>query len=143
LPPLIEILPSLHGYDVLALSNDTSHRLVTQWSPEALAQGFKEAGICIIPTKKDNHGLAKGPNRMVDAIRQGLYCVAHPLESYEPYGMWLGDIREGVEWALDNPRLARRAVKKAQKLIREMHDPEKIAHQWDKAFERAMNKQVV
>jgi len=143
LKPLLEVLPSLHGYDVLALCNDTSHPIVTEWSHENLAEGFKEAGICIIPTKQDNHGQAKGPNRMVDAIRQGLYCVAGPLKAYEPYGMWQGDIADGVRWALENPRLAVRAVKKAQKLIREMHDPEKIARQWEAVFERTATKQAV
>lgn len=140
LQPLIDILPSLEGYDVLALCDNTSHPLVTEWSHEGLAEGFREAGICIIPTKQDNHGQAKGPNRMVDAIRQGLYCVAGPLRSYEPYGMWQGNIADGVRWALDNPRAAQRAVKKAQKLIRELHDPEKIAKQWETAFERAITR---
>ena len=145
LPPLLELVNrgDLHGYDVMALCNDTRHPLVQPWSHEALEQGFKEAGICIIPTKVDNHGKGKGPNRMVDAIRQGLYVVASPHRAYEGYGMWLGEIKAGVEWALENPRLAQKAVKKAQKIVRENHDPLKIAKQWEAVFERAAVKQAV
>jgi hypothetical protein len=145
LPPLLECVNrgDLHGYDLLALGPPGKHSILTDWSQEAQAQGFSEAGMVILPTKTDNHGKGKGPNRMVDAIRQGLYVVATPLRSYAPYGMWQGDIKAGIEWALENPRLATRAVKKAQKIVRTFHDPEHIARQWAEVLSRAAVKTVV
>jgi hypothetical protein len=45
--------------------------------------------------------------------------------------MWHGDIKEGVEWEIDHPKEAKRAVAKAQKMIEKMYSPAKLGRDWE------------
>jgi hypothetical protein len=132
-PALMKELERLDDYKILAITDPSVHRQVTPYSQEAMAEGFASAGIVILPQAKEG----KSPNRMVEAIRQGLYVVATPQESYEPYGMWLGDIKEGIEWALGNPQKAKKAVKRAQDIVRNLNSPETVADDWEAVFTKS------
>lgn len=132
-PAFLKEAERLEGYQVIALTDPGVHPGVTEWSMENMAAGFQSAGLVILPQSKEG----KSPNRMVEAIRQGLYVVASPQESYELYGMWLGDIKEGIEWAIGNPQKAKKAVKRAQDIVRNLNSPETVADDWEAVFNRS------
>jgi hypothetical protein len=127
---LLEVLPKLHGYNILCVGDSSHDSRIVQWSWEAMAQGFKEAGLALLPHPK----VGNSPDRVVDAIRNGLYVISTPWPEAEHLGMWHGDVKEGVEWALDNQQKAKKAVKKAQLLVAERYSPEKIARDWETIF---------
>lgn len=126
---LLEELPALHGYQILCVGEPVDPRIV-EWSWEAMEQGFKEAGLMILPNPKPGNGIG----RVVNAIRNGLYVVSSPWPEAEHLGMWHGKIKDGVDWAIEHPKEAKRAVFKAQKMIEKMYSPEKIGRDWEAVF---------
>lgn len=127
---LIAHRDAFEGRKILVMSNFEG---CIQWSHEGMLKGLDWCDVVPIPVAEDAQ--AKSPNRMVEAIRQGRYVVANPLPAYAVYGMWQGDLKEGLEWVDDNPDLALEAVRKAQKIVEEKHSPKVIAAQWLKVFQ--------
>ena len=44
--------------------------------------------------------------------------------------IWMGDVDEGIKWALDNKLKAKLMIKKGQDFIRPIYSPQVIAKQW-------------
>jgi hypothetical protein len=105
---------------------------VTQWSPENMDQAFDRAGLVIIPTGKS---MAKSGNRAIESIRRGLFVVAGYLPAYSDLGIYVGNIGDGVKWALDHQDEALSRIKRSQAYIRDEYSPERIAQSWLKALE--------
>jgi hypothetical protein len=116
---------SLNGYQLGVLTG-------AQWSYENMLKGFSLTDIVIIPTNPKKQ--YKSPNRMVESIRQGHYVVAGPMPAYEGYGMWIGDIHEGIDWAINHPEEVQSAILDAQDIVREKHSPTVIGAQWETLF---------
>jgi len=143
---LLAVLPRLNGcrVGVITLAEAVKkagiNLPVVDWSPETMAAGFAAADMVIIPV--DLHKprkLGKSTNRMVEAIRQGLFVVASPLPAYQQFAewMWLGDIREGVDWARAHPDEVLDRIAKAQAYVREKFSPDTIATKWLEVFNEA------
>lgn len=128
---LMERRDAFEGRDTLVMSN---YKGCIPWSHEGMLKGFDWCDAVPIPVAQDEKSQAKSPNRMVEAIRQGRYVVASPMPAYEGYGMWQGDIKEGLEWVDDNPDLALQAVREAQQIVEAKHSPQVIAAQWLEVF---------
>lgn len=128
---LIACRPDFGGRTMMVMSN---YKDCVPWSMDGMLKGFDLCDVVPIPVGSDAKSQAKSPNRMVEAIRQGRYVVANPLPSYAPYGMWQGDLKEGLEWVDDNPDLALEAVRNAQSIVEEKHNPRVIAAQWLEVF---------
>lgn len=128
---LLDRRPSFTGRQIRVISNWPGCR---PWSHEGMLEWFEWCDVVPIPVQQTDKAQAKSPNRMVEAIRQGRYVVAEPLPSYQPYGMWSGDLKEGLEWVDTHPEEALEAVRNAQRIVREKHSPEVIAQQWIKVF---------
>jgi hypothetical protein len=120
-------LPALHGYQILLVGDSSLDPRVVQWSWETMEEGFRTAGMVILPHPKPGNGI----NRVIQSVRNGLYVVSSPWPEAEHLGMWHGDIKEGVEWAIDHPKEAKRAVAKAQKMIEKMYSPAKLGRDWE------------
>ncbi|HEY1326263.1 MAG TPA: hypothetical protein VGI14_04950 [Casimicrobiaceae bacterium] len=78
-------------------------------------------------------------NRPVKAIRAGRFVVA-PEDSPSSWKdlrdyMWMGDVREGIDWALNNREDACSKIRAGQKYIAERFNPTKIAAQWTAVFD--------
>lgn len=129
---LMENREAFEGRELQIVSN---YQGCHPWSWENMLKGFDWCDVVPIPVLQDEKNQAKSPNRMVEAIRQGRYVVANPLPAYEGYGMWQGDLKEGLQWVDDNPDYALEAVRKAQQIVEEKHAPNIIAAQWLKVFE--------
>jgi hypothetical protein len=131
LPGLGDEIPRLTDRQVLVVSSlPSAGAKFMEWSREAMFRAFVWADVVIIPVGQTEKKKAKSPNRLVEAVRNGKYVVHNPLKAYEGYGMWSGDIREGLEWADDHPEEVLQAVLKAQELIEQKHSPEAVGKQW-------------
>ena len=92
--------------------------------------------MVIIPT---GVSAAKSGNRLIEAVRAGKFVVAEPLPAYEEFAewMWVGDLREGVEWALGNEKECLKRVRKAQKYVQKHYSMEVIGPKWLEAVKKA------
>jgi hypothetical protein len=121
-------VPNLLDYAMCVVSTPVQDG-ITPWSPEVQKKALEHCAIVILPTGKSP---CKSANRMVEAIRAGKFVCANPLPAYEefsPYA-WIGDIREGVDWAYANQAKALEMVRKGQLYIKTRYSPEIIGRQW-------------
>lgn len=97
------------------------------WSIETMEREFFAADIVIVPKTEDY----KSPNRTVESIRQGCFVVAEQHPSLKDFpGIWIGDIKEGIEWATKNQQEARNRTLEAQHYIRNKFSPQTQANAW-------------
>lgn len=104
---------------------------VTQWTPESMNSAFDRAGLVIIPTGKS---MAKSGNRAIESLRRGLFVVAGYLPAYADLGIYIGDIHDGIAWAMAHPEDARHRVAMAQNYISREYSPERIGELWKQAL---------
>jgi hypothetical protein len=135
LDPLFEL--DLSGYDLAVVTNKNEDWCLP-WSHENMRKGLEWCDVVIIPVKQETQKasyLAKSPNRMTEAINAGRFVVANDMPAYRDYGMYLGDIKEGLEWIRNNPNDSEQRLIKAQSLVLERHSPRVIAAQWESLFD--------
>lgn len=128
LPDLEREMPSLHGLKLAVVTNAPGY---AQWSPGMMDEAFNRAGLVVIPTGKS---LAKSGNRAIEAIRRGLFVVANPLPAYQDLGIWTGNIREGVDWALSHRAEVIKRIKGAQDYVKHEYSPARIGKLWKQAL---------
>lgn len=121
-------VPNLKGYKLAVVSKAVVPG-ITPWSPQTCQDALDNCAVVILPTGRSP---CKSANRMIEAIRRGKFVVANPLPAYaefEPF-MWIGDIREGVDWAIENEGEILDRVKAAQDYVRDKYSPETIGKMW-------------
>lgn len=111
----------------LEIVSNVKHESVTEWSPEAMDAAYDRAGLVLIPTAENS---AKSGNRAVDCIRRGIYPIAGPLEAYSDLGIWQGDIKDGIAWALSHRAEVLMRIKHAQTYVKHEYSPQKIGRKW-------------
>lgn len=111
------------------------------WSKANMLNAFAWADVVVLPVGEGETKLVKSANRMVEAIRQGKFVVANPLPSYEGFGMFLGDIHEGLEWFRKNLDEAKHRVASAQLRVEQMHNPRRIGLMWKEVIHGALDVQ--
>jgi hypothetical protein len=132
LPALQNELRRLQTYNLMAVSEAPG---ALPWSYQNMLRGFSQCDAVILPIEDKPKKMVKSPNRMVESIRQGRFVVANKMPAYEPYGMWQGDILQGLEFASRDPAGALEMVKNAQEIVEELHAPYIVAQQWKGVFE--------
>ena len=111
------IKPDLKEYDLRIVSNIPGS---IPWSMETMRQEFQRADIVVIPKTEDY----KSANRAVEAIRQGCFVVAEPHPALDDIpGIWLGNIKDGIEWASQHQNEANQRTKQAQMALLERFSP--------------------
>lgn len=131
-PALRAELDRLPEYRVLAISDAPG---TVPWSMGNMLIGFGGCDAVILPIEDKPKKMCKSPNRMVESIRQGRYVVANPMPAYAPYGMWMGDIRQGLEFMARDPEGALESVRMAQEIVEELHAPAVVGKRWKEVFE--------
>ena len=135
-PSLQKILPELEAYTLRIVSNIPG---TIPWSPEIMPGEFAQADIVIIPETQ----AYKSPNRAVESIRQGCFVVAEPHPSLNDIpGIWVGNIKEGIEWARQNPQLANERILIAQEWT-ERISPERVGNVWKMLIQELSSTLVV
>lgn len=126
----------LEGYWIQVISQPNAIIPCVPWSMSAMLKGLDECDVVIIPQENTKANRCKGANRMVEAIRAGRFVVANEMPAYKQFSEWmyLGDIREGIEWTEQNKSEVKDRMEMAQKYVRETFSPEKISHQWQSAL---------
>lgn len=99
------------------------------WSREKQLDALDRCAAVLIPTGKS---MAKSANRLIESVRNGRFVIAGYMPAHDEFGewMWVGDIREGVEWLKEYPRQAVNDVADCQSYIREHYSPEVIGRLW-------------
>ena len=123
------------------LSEDIK-KLIIPWSPTAVDKGLKSCAIVIIPT---GMSAAKSANRLIESVRAGKFVVCEPLPAYEEFSdwLWVGDLREGVEWAMQNEGECLKRVKDCQRYIKKNYSLEKVGKKWLEVVKKAYPWQQV
>lgn len=132
-PLLFEIESgALEGYWLQVISNPNALIPTIPWSMEAMKKGLDECDIIIIPQINDRKNRCKGANRMVEAIRSGRFVIASDMPSHEQFKefMYIGDLREGLQWVRNNKTEIKDRVRQAQKYVAMKFNPSEIAYQW-------------
>lgn len=124
LASLRRVIGDLQDFDVLVVSNALGAR---PWSPETMDEAWTWADCVILPAT----ATYKSANRAVDSIRRGCFVVAepHPAVLALP-GIWIGNIREGVSWAVSNWSEANRWTRRAQGYVGRRYAPATLASAW-------------
>jgi hypothetical protein len=128
---LSDLMPWIEGIDNLEVVTGPQVPGTTPWTPENMDRAFDRAGLVIIPTGKS---MAKSGNRAIESIRRGLFVVAGYLPAYADLGVYIGNIHDGIRWALDHPEEALARVKASQAYVAKEYSPERIGLQWLKAL---------
>jgi uncharacterized Rossmann fold enzyme len=124
---LERITPDLEGYPLRVVSNFDG---AIPWSHKTMLEEFAKADIVVIPKTEDY----KSPNRAIEAIRQGCYVVAEAHPSLEKFPIWLGDIKEGIEWT--KSQNMNELISKAQKFVTAEFSPKILIDKWKIATKR-------
>jgi hypothetical protein len=127
----------LSGYDLAIITNKHADWCLS-WSHVNMQKGLAWCDAVIIPVKKETekaNWMAKSPNRMTEAINAGRFVVANDMPAYRGYGMYLGDILEGLEWIKKNQEECSRQLENSQKVVTKLHAPQVIASQWEAVFD--------
>ncbi len=101
-----------------------------EYSPEALRKAMTESNIAIFPTTKGHE--YKSPNRVINALRMGLFpvCDRHPSYTEFKRFVWQSNIGTGLVWAREFQSELNDLVKAGQDYIRERYSPQTIGGMW-------------
>lgn len=126
---LVRVLPRIFA-PLVAVSNIP---LARPWSMETMYREFLSADIVILPATAPH----KSANRAIESIRQGCFVVAEPHPSLtELPGIWIGDIPEGIAWAIQNPSQANERTREAQNYVSTRFSPRTQASAWKSLLQR-------
>jgi hypothetical protein len=100
------------------------------YSPERLKEEMAKANIAIFPTVKGHE--YKSPNRLINALRMGLFPVCDPHPSYTEFKkfIWSTEVPTGVKWCREFRGELNDFVREGQDHIRGKYSPEAIGNQW-------------
>ena len=124
---LQRILPDLKGYPLRVVSNFDG---AIPWSKETMLEEFAQADIVVIPATAPY----KSANRAIEAIRQGCFVVAEPHPALEGFPIYIGNIKEGIEWT--KQQNMNKLVSKAQKFVTAEFTPQILIDKWKIATRR-------
>lgn len=112
-----------------------------EWSLEKNWSELRECDLVVIPVDQQKRFfLAKGPNRLIEALWAGRFAVVNPLPAYQEFKAfaWIGEsISDGIAWAVRHPEDVRKKIAEAQQYIATQYSPAKIAAEWEAAFQHA------
>ncbi len=110
------------------------------YSKDAVIYHARESDLVLIPQILDNRGLSKGNNRLLESLRMGKFSICSDVPSYRELEefCYIGDIKEGIEWAYANKQEVRDKIKAGQAYIRQRYSPESIGEMWRGVFAAAM-----
>ena len=122
-------------------------KLALQFSEWSLERNWNELHACdlvLIPVREnDRFALAKGPNRLVEALHAGRFAVAGALPAYAEFRdfAWVGgDVAEGIAWALAHPSDVVAKIAAGQTYTARHYSPQAAAAEWEAALTAATKR---
>jgi hypothetical protein len=130
---LASLMPYLTCSDSLVVCSNASGAHVP-WSRENELACLKGSAVALLTG--NNPGASA--NRVVKALRAGRFVVAPEdcAESWRelsPY-IWIGNVVDGIAWALNNREEACRKVAQGQAFVEQTFSPQKIGMKWKELF---------
>jgi len=117
----------------MTVCSNYQHPAVTHWTPESERKCIYESSMCLVTG--NNPGAST--NRIVKALRAGRFVVTpggvESWEQFAPY-IWIGDVSDGILWALNNREEACSKIQAGQEAIRKKYSPQSIGQQWGALF---------
>jgi len=108
------------------------------WDFKTQGEFVRQSDLALLPVNNDHEMTQyKGNNRPVDALRQGKFVITNatiPSWQLLTNFIWLGDINEGIKWAINNPKEVIKKVEAGQKFVRNNYTPEKISKEWERVY---------
>jgi hypothetical protein len=135
-PSLDRIMPDIQEYPLRIVSNFEG---AVPWSYNTMLREFRNCDIVIVPATETY----KSANRTVEAIRQGCFVVAepHPALNNIP-GIWIGNIKEGIEWAKRHSIEAKQRTSWGQKYVRDVYAPKTVASAWKSVIQSLITSEA-
>lgn len=115
------------------------------WSYDEQQKMYEWCDIVILPTADDKESKCKGNNRPIDAIQSGRFVITNPgIPSYEKISefLWMGNISEGLQFALNNRSQVSSMITLGQQMIDKEYTPYMIAKKWENAYEFIMRNNL-
>jgi hypothetical protein len=113
-----------------------------EWSLERNWSALRDCDCVVIPVKEgDRFSLAKGPNRLVEALRAGRYAFTGGLPAYEelrPYASVGEDIGCAITGALRHPDEVLQCIAAGQRYVEQHYSPPAVAAEWENALRTAI-----
>lgn len=121
------------GTESLVVCSNSSKSHVP-WSLENEAKCMEGAAVVLMTG--NNPGASA--NRVVKALRAGRFVVApkdcaDSWRELSPY-IWIGDVADGIAWALNNREDVCQKIKQGQQFIQQRFAPQLIGSQWADLF---------
>lgn len=130
---LQRVFHQLEGFPLTVVSNIEG---AIPWSHENMLEQFQLADIVVLPETAPY----KSPNRTLEAVRQGCFVVAEPHPAINDIpGIWLGNLREGIEWASQNQQEANERTSKAQSYVERWFSPATQANAWRTVIQKVQS----
>jgi hypothetical protein len=117
----------------LVICTNYKHPSAVHWTPESERRCLHESAVVLLTG--NNPGAST--NRVVKALRAGRFVVTpggvEAWEQFAPY-IYIGDVRDGIHWALNNREEACNKIRAGQEAIRKRYSPQSIGSQWAALF---------
>jgi hypothetical protein len=124
--------------------NGTKLRLeFREWSLDRNWSALESCDLVVITVDQQPFFLAKGSNRLVEALRAGRFAVVQPLPAYQEFSdwAWVGpDIGAALEWAATHPGEVLKKIAAGQAYIEQTYSPAVISVQWEHALHKALKR---
>ena len=108
------------------------------WDYKTQGEFVRQSDLVLLPVNNDHEMTQyKGNNRPIDALRQGKFVITNatiPSWQLLTNFIWLGDINDGIKWAINNPKEVIKKVEAGQKFVRNNYTPEKISKEWERVY---------
>lgn len=103
------------------------------WTRERQLEGLEKCAAVLLPS---GNKPARSANRLIEAVRNGRFAICGPLPAYDEFKewMWVGDIREGVDWFNAHQNEVKYRITACQDYIRDRFSPAAIGKQWESAL---------
>ena len=130
LPSLIGWMDRLENLRVCTGENSLLSGYVP-WSEKNLIHELQVANNVFLPAI--DGGDYKSPNRLVNAMMAGCFCVCGSQESYKEFKQfaWVGKVETGLKWAKVNKKDLNDLVDAGQKHIEKNYSADFIGNQWE------------
>lgn len=127
---ILDVVQFLGDRKLRVVSGPQEIPSVIPWSPQNMKSAFEVSNICLLPTKSGVE--YKSPNRLLNAVRAGLFpvCMAHPSYNEFKHFCWVGNFPTGLKWEAAFKRDLNTLVKVGQDYIRDRYSPEAIGRKW-------------
>ena len=131
---LVPHVERLQGLRLVVCTNHDAPSIV-RWTMDSERACLEACAVALLTGA--NRGASS--NRVVKALRAGRFVVMphdcpEAWRQFAPF-VWVGNVREGVEWALGNRAKAVERVRAGQEYVRERFSPATIGRQWAAVFQ--------